>query len=113
MSKTTMNKTAETRKTDKTEGFLDKAKRFIKKHKVEIAIGAGLVAAYAITKKPKAAAKIATDTVQALPSPTVINPETIGTVAEVATDISNVAAPVVETVSEVAPAVVETVNEVM
>lgn len=113
MSKTTMNKTAETRKTDKTEGFLDKAKRFIKKHKVEIAIGTGLVAAYVITKRPKAAAKIATDTVQALPSPTVINPETIGTVAEAATDISNVAAPVVETVSEAAPAVVEAVSEVM
>ena len=110
-------------KTTKTATFMDKAKKFVKKHRVELAIGGGLLAAYVLTHKRGAANGNFQMSVSTLPSPTVVNPEAIetaGTIAETVNDISTAAAPVVETVTEAATEaipevekVVEAVGEVM
>lgn len=102
-------------KTTKTATFMDKAKKFVKKHRVELAIGGGLLAAYVLTHKRGATNGNFQMTVSTLPSPTVVNPEAIesvGTIAETVNDISTAAAPVVETVTEATKVIPEVIPEV-
>lgn len=102
-------------KTTKTATFMDKAKKFVKKHRVELAIGGGLLAAYVLTHKRGSANGNFQMTVSTLPSPTVVNPEaieTVGSIAETVNDISTAAAPVVETVTEATKVIPEVIPEV-
>lgn len=100
-------------KNTKTATFMDKAKKFVKKHRVELAIGGGLLAAYVLTHKRGSTNGNFQMTVSTLPSPTVVDPETIGTIAEAANDISTAAAPVVETVTEAATEATKVIPEVI
>ena len=103
-------------KTTKTATFMDKAKKFVKKHRVELAIGGGLLAAYVLTHKRGSANGNFQMSISTLPSPTVVNPEaikTVGTIAETVNDISTAAAPVVETVTEAATEATKVIPEVI
>lgn len=102
-------------KTTKTATFMDKAKKFVKKHRVELAIGGGLLAAYVLTHKRGSANGNFQMSISTIPSPTVVNPEgieTVGTIAETVNDISTAAAPVVETVTEATKVIPEVIPEV-